>query len=488
MKSVAAQGNVYLVDGSSPRQMVSFPRPLSDYGLPLPGNLPAGFPDDWVSDNRTVGNSTFAHLGDTGPTISGVLTGGTVTFDPADPVGDDQKVLNIFYYNCYMHEFFYLLGFQEADGNFQQDNFGRGGRTLDNVDARAHSGAVRGTANMFTPVDGSRPVMNMGLVTSTGRHTAFDSTVVFHEFMHGVTNRLVGGPLNDRALEQIQSGGMGEGWGDYIACTINDVEIVGDWVVNRSNGIRQFRYDSNFPDHFDKLGTGRYDEVHNIGEIWCATLLEINRKIGKVLAVQLVVDALKLSPANPSFLNMRDAILKALDDKLAAGQLSATQHADARHEMLKVFARFGMGTNARSNGASLSGIVADFQPPVESPLPGSHRVTSTPNLTIPDNSPAGVSNGLVFSQAGKIARLTVEVDIQHTFIGDLRISLISPSGSNVLLHNRSGGNAQDLIRDFTSEGVADLAALSGESAQGTWTLSIADLAGADIGTLAPMES
>ena len=70
--------------------------------------------------------------------------------------------------------------------------------------------------------------MKMGLVTSTNRHTAFDSTVVFHEFMHGVTNRLVGGPLNVRALDAPQSGGMGEGWGDYVACTITGRTVVGD--------------------------------------------------------------------------------------------------------------------------------------------------------------------------------------------------------------------------------------------------------------------
>src|SRR6185436_967023 len=107
--------------------------------------------------------------------------------------GDDQKVLNIFYYNCVMHDFFYLLGFREADGNFQQNNLGRGGIASDHVDARAHPGPVFGTANMSTPIDGLRRVMNMGLVSSTNRHTAFDSSVVFPEFTHGVTNRLVGG-------------------------------------------------------------------------------------------------------------------------------------------------------------------------------------------------------------------------------------------------------------------------------------------------------
>lgn len=482
IKRVAARGNVYVVDGSSPRQPINFPRPLTDYGFPLPNPMPSEFPDDWVTDNRSVGNSTFAHLGQSGPTIAGTTQNGVLTFDPSDAVGDDQKVLNIFYYNCYMHDFFYLLGFRELDGNFQRDNLARGGRTLDPVDARAHSGEVSGTANMSTPIDGSSPVMNMGLVTATGRHTAFDSSVVFHEFMHGVTNRLVGGPLDTRALDAPQSEGMGEGWGDYIACAINNTEVVGSWVVNQPLGIREFRYDSSFPDDFGNLGKGRYNEEHNIGEIWCATLMEVNRKIGKTLAVQLVVDALKVSPANPSFLDMRDAILKTLDNKLAAGQLTAGEHGNARNGIWTAFAKFGMGPAARSNGASLTGIVPDFNKPPE-PTGSSSHVESSPNVVIPDNQPAGVTSVVNFSQAGIIKRLSVSVDIVHTFIGDLQVSLIAPSGDPIVLHNREGASADDLIKSYTSEGTAGLAALAGKSAQGNWTLKVADLAGADVGTL-----
>jgi extracellular elastinolytic metalloproteinase len=162
--------------------------------------------------------------------------------------------------------------------------------------------------------------------------------VVFHEFVHGVTNRLVGGPLNTNALEAHQSRGMGEGWGDYIACTINDTTVVGAWVVNRAGGIRKFPYDTNFPDHFGKLGTGRYTgflpdgrrHPHPIGEIWCAALMEMNRNIGAELGVQLVVDALKLAPTNPSFLEMRDSILAALEDMLDEGKLSQSQHSAAQ--------------------------------------------------------------------------------------------------------------------------------------------------------------
>jgi extracellular elastinolytic metalloproteinase len=345
-KFLKSQMNVYTVNGKNNRIMVD---------CPIDNNH-----DDWNDGTPiTKGNSTYAHLGQSPQVCHGNIQNNKIIFNPNNPIGDDQKVLNIFYYNCFMHDFFYKFGFKELEGNFQHDNYGRGGFSTDSVDSRSHSGSVWGTANMWTPVDGLSPIMNMGLVTSTNRHTAFDSDVVFHEFMHGVTNRLVGGPQDDRALESPQSGGMGEGWGDYVACTINKKEVVGDWVVNNSNGIRNNSYGSNFPHNFGHLGKTEdgvsYGEVHNIGEVWCATLLEINRNINDdTLAMQLVVDALKLSPTNPSFLNMRDSILEALGDKLTDNQISTQQYRQIKNAIWKAFAKFGMGPNASSNGAQLT--------------------------------------------------------------------------------------------------------------------------------------
>jgi extracellular elastinolytic metalloproteinase len=177
--------------------------------------------------------------------------------------------------------------------------------------------------------------------------------------------------MDDQALEAPQSGGMGEGWGDYVACTINESTVVGAWVVNNPGGIRGFPYDAEFPNNFGELGTGRFARlpngdipVHNIGEIWCATLLEMNRRLGRLPGLQLVVDALKLAPANPSFLDMRDAILRAADDLRMAGGLDDAEHTAARQGIWGAFAKFGMGPGARSNGAQLSGIAADFTVPV----------------------------------------------------------------------------------------------------------------------------
>jgi extracellular elastinolytic metalloproteinase len=374
---IAAQGNVFQIDGSGERQMTSFPRPLEDYGVTIPNDLPRGFPDDWVEADEAVGNSVMAHLEDLGPTIQGEVRDGVLTFDPDDPRGDEQKVLNIFYLNCYMHDYFYLLGFREADGNFQRDNFGRGGVPADRVDARSYPMPIDGTASMESFADGRKALMRMGLVSlesdPPGRHTAFDFQVICHEFTHGVSNRLVGGPHDDQSLEADQSDGMNEGLSDYYACSITDDTVIGAWVVDRPGGIREFPYNSDFRDGFGKLGTGRYKNInprnptrkwpHPIGEIWCATLMEMNRNIGVKLGVQLVLDALKLSPANPSFLQMRDSILAALDAMLTSGTVSSDEHSAAQNGIWAAFAKFGMGLRARSNGASLSGIVADFTTP-----------------------------------------------------------------------------------------------------------------------------
>ena len=362
--SAAAVGDVYLVDGGRERARIDFPRALTDYGLDPPPGLPAGFPDPWLSGDDTSGNAVVAHPGDTGRPARGRPDSGRLTF-AADPESEDQQVVNAFALTCSAHDFFYLLGFTEAEGNFQRDPLGRGGAGADPVDARVFAGPVTGTATMATPVDGRSPVLRLGLVTRTGRHTALDATVVFHEFAHGVTNRLVGGGLDTHALDEPQSAGMGEGWSDFFACLHTGTDVVASWVVGRAAGIRGHRYDDRHPGHFGRLGI-EYREVHEVGEVWCATLMEMTRRLeSEQLALSLVMDALKLSRANPGFLDMRDSILAALSGLRAAGRVSADRFAEAERAVWGAFARFGMGPAARSLGARLQGIETDFTTPAE---------------------------------------------------------------------------------------------------------------------------
>src|SRR5690606_623825 len=119
---------------------------------------------------------------------------------------------------------------------------------------------------------------------------------------------------------------------------------------------------------------------------------------------------------NPSLLDGRDAILRALADKHAAGQLSPAEFDTAESGIWGAFAKFGMGPGARSNGPSLAGIHADFSTPSPEPdtepEPGPEpsdtvRVEATPDVTIPDNTPSGVTHVMNVARQGRIRRLTV---------------------------------------------------------------------------------
>ncbi|PWK82936.1 subtilisin family serine protease [Lentzea atacamensis] len=74
------------------------------------------------------------------------------------------------------------------------------------------------------------------------------------------------------------------------------------------------------------------------------------------------------------------------------------------------------------------------------------------------------------------ATATVKVSITHTYKGDLVVDLVAPDGTVVNLHNRSGGSADNINETYTKN-------LSGEAANGTWTLRVRDAAFLDSGTL-----
>lgn len=80
---------------------------------------------------------------------------------------------------------------------------------------------------------------------------------------------------------------------------------------------------------------------------------------------------------------------------------------------------------------------------------------------------------------------TVSVNIKHTWIGDLIIELIAPSGESVILHNQSGGGQDDIIGTYGKdlEPYQALSKLHGENLGGTWQLSVTDLYSLDDGVL-----
>ena len=97
-------------------------------------------------------------------------------------------------------------------------------------------------------------------------------------------------------------------------------------------------------------------------------------------------------------------------------------------------------------------------------------------LSIPDNDPAGISSPAVATDGGTIVKLMVNVDIDHSFRGDLRVSLHKGSQA-VVLSDRAGGGADDLLLSM------DVTGFIGQDLAGEWRLVVADMAGEDVGTL-----
>ena len=107
--------------------------------------------------------------------------------------------------------------------------------------------------------------------------------------------------------------------------------------------------------------------------------------------------------------------------------------------------------------------------------------TVTADLLIPDYQPLGVTSPLEIRHQGKIKKITVTVDITHTYIGDLRVELEAPSDKLVVLHNQTGGSQRDLRETYSLDD--SLSVFMGELIQGTWKLHVKDLVRRDTGRL-----
>ena len=109
--------------------------------------------------------------------------------------------------------------------------------------------------------------------------------------------------------------------------------------------------------------------------------------------------------------------------------------------------------------------------------------SSSPGIVIPDNDPVGVFDGIHCDRSGKLLAIEIGVKIIHSYIGDLVLSLISPSQKEIVLHNRKGGSRNNIEQVFNVSNSAQILQLSDQSVQGEWKLHVRDLALRDVGIL-----
>lgn len=438
----------------------------------------------------------------------------------------EAVVTNLFYWNNVIHDINYLYGFDEAAGNFQQNNYGKGGQGNDRLDADAQDGSGTNNANMLTLPEGVSPRMQMfiwtgatalrvnspagiagdyaaagagfgpeltaagvtgdlqvinspgpnpgpqgeepdhgcfpapgtltgkvalirrggcefgqkvvsaeqsgaiaaviynnagdalvnmgpgnfgaaatipslfigqshgtlirntiagGTVNATlkkdapDRDSDLDNAVIVHEYTHGVSIRLTGGPQNVLCLENLEQGG--EGWSDWFAIAMTartgdtgpQPRGMGTYVTFQDpptfgGGIRAFPYSTDMNVNPQTYNSIRNAAVpHGVGAVWAEMIWEMYWNIvdgvpdlnlpgrgyrqnlydvsqplaGNQIAMRLVMDGLKIQPCLPTFVESRDAILEA--DRVSNGGAFQCH-------IWKAFAKRGLGVNATDGG------------------------------------------------------------------------------------------------------------------------------------------
>jgi len=352
-----------------------------------------------------------------------------------------QNAAQVFYFVNTMHDHLLAkpVGFTEAAGNFEAKNATGKGKGHDAVETHTMDGASVNhglpdgshvdNANMSTPPDGTPPTMQMYLQHEPGtsypqgdpfpaNNTGDEANTVYHEYTHGLSNRLVVDVNGNSTLGPVQGDAMGEAWSDWYA---NDLLVTQGLEIDKPGraDLDIYVYDGaagpllrtegmdctpssprsrcpggatghgggyTYADYGDVVGI---PEVHGDGEIWGQSLWSLRDKIGSKTARGLVTRAMELAPADPSYLDMRNALLLAD---------AAHHHGRFSQKIWNTFANRGMGFFAGSLGGDDDRPAASFKVPPKKIEKGVLTGTVTDSAT--GQPVAGVPVTLAFQGLG----------------------------------------------------------------------------------------
>ncbi|NDJ12164.1 MAG: hypothetical protein EBY17_13385 [Acidobacteriia bacterium] len=433
---------------------------------PLTGDIKAS-PLGWISTNRTEGNNAVV-----GENLLGTRFLTTPDMTSA-PNGDfsfplllgpgsmnslaykDAANVNLFYWINRTHDLLYLSGFDEPAGNFQQDNFGKGGAAGDPIYAYSHFGAANpGTTAQFLNAFFTRRSVNDGaqsmIAMFIGRpgpadtlppanfftDGSLDSGIIIHEYTHGVSGRLA-----RQSYTTFQGAAMGEAWSDFFGLEFllpagapPDGYYPTAEYFDQTFGVGDFRtrpYTTDIatnPLTFAHLGNvNYYPEVHADGEIWFLALWEARSALiqqfgdaeGRRRIRMLALDGMKLSPPAATMVDMRDAVLLAdrVDFKGAS-----------QDQLWAAFAKRGLGATAYSSSGMTVHVVPSFDLP-----------SATGRLKFYDDPFIIGESVRVILQDSNFSQPTVLVQLTSSS-GDLEDLVLTRNGSVYLGTIASSGN------------------------------------------------
>ncbi len=361
-------------------------------------------PNGWFDSGQTLmdGNNVRAcadrngnNACDSGqPTCPGQVCDFPVNLNADPSQYTDAAIANLFYWNNIVHDIQYQYGFDEAGGNFQENNFGRGGQGSDSVNAEAQdnaSGSSRCNANFATPSDGGNPRMQMFVCNevSPQRDGSLDNGVIVHEYGHGISIRQVGGPSTSCLNNRQQAG---EGWSDWHGLVYtakpgdqgSDTRGIGAYLFGLpvDGTIRPQQYSTD-----SAVNSYTYESInglsipHGVGSVWAQVSWEMYwalvdkhgfeadlenfstsdpNEAGNKRALFYVNEGLKNTSCSPTFVANRNGVIAAAESVFGGEDVC---------DIWAVFAAFGLGTNAQSGGSNSTSPSNGFNLPTECTAP-----------------------------------------------------------------------------------------------------------------------
>jgi extracellular elastinolytic metalloproteinase len=308
---------------------------------------------DWITLNGTSGNNVVTHSGNKETLV--LAAAGAFG---ANLNAQEQSLLNAFFFCNYLHDFFLFLGFGEQEGNFQLNN--APGNPGDRLKVKVFATSFENLGKMEAHVDGEPAELKLGRAPN-GSSAALHADVVIHEYAHGVSHRMVGGLRGAATLANRQSLALDEAWSDYFAITLRNHHLGANknftfaaWAGSKKPA-RSAPYDPQYNSHYGNLGKKPHDTPHGAGEIFAVALIRFNELLGNQLGDatlgncigwRVVVESLRqCNPANPTLLDGRQAVFRAIDE-MAKKQLSTSEAKAATDAAKQAFAMFGMGPKA----------------------------------------------------------------------------------------------------------------------------------------------
>lgn len=344
------------------------------------------------------------------------------------------------------------------------------------IDVDAH--AASGSDNSFFIPSNTQIGIGTLYFGDGGTDDAEDADLVVHEYGHAILEWIAPGTFAGPYASQPRA--LSEGFGDYWAYSAHVAERLAsgrdpfcfaDWDARcweddasqncgypaGSDCLRRLDSARTMADYepFDVAGV-----EHRNGAIWSSALRDIHQQLGRTVTDTIVIESLFGVPPDPSYAVMAQRMIDA--DALLFG---------------------GAHRDVICGAMAARGIVTmcSVAPRGEQTLFPSAGVS----LPIPENSTEGVIATVTIDDPRTIERVFVRVDIEHPSRGDLRIELVAPDGTRVLLQEVSFERGADVRTTFglTAAPAESLDVLRGRSAAGTWQLVVRDLRARDLGTL-----